>query len=35
VRSPIFVFNEDSGLLAWTNPSLDITPEIVKRLDQP
>ena len=27
------VFNEDVGLLAWADPTLDITSEVVKRLD--
>jgi outer membrane protein len=31
----LLVFDIDSGLLAWADPSLDITPDIVKRLDQP
>ncbi|HEX5107656.1 MAG TPA: OmpH family outer membrane protein [Vicinamibacterales bacterium] len=31
----LVVFDIDSGLLAWADPSLDITPDIVKRLDQP
>jgi len=34
-RGFLFVFNEDSGLLAWANPALDITPDIVTRLNQP
>ena len=34
-RDLIFVFNEDSGLLAWANPVADITGDIVKRLNQP
>jgi Skp family chaperone for outer membrane proteins len=29
------VFNEDAGLIAWANPVLDITGEVVKRIDQP
>jgi hypothetical protein len=29
------VFNEDSDLLAWAHPSLDITADIIARLDQP
>ena len=28
------VINEDVGLIAWADPSLDITQEVVKRLDQ-
>ena len=31
----LFVLNEDSGLLAWANPALDITAEVVKRMNQP
>jgi Skp family chaperone for outer membrane proteins len=31
----LLVFDIDSGLLAWADPSLDITPDIVKRLNQP
>jgi len=31
----LLVFDVDSGLLAWADPSLDITPDIVKRLNQP
>ena len=27
--------NEDAGLVAWAGPALDITQEIVKRIDQP
>jgi Skp family chaperone for outer membrane proteins len=27
------VINEDSGLLAWADPTLDITSEVVKTLD--
>jgi Skp family chaperone for outer membrane proteins len=34
-RGLLFVFNEDAGLFAWANPALDITPDIVKRLNQP
>jgi Skp family chaperone for outer membrane proteins len=34
-RGFLFVLNEDSGLLAWANPALDITPDIVRRLNQP
>jgi outer membrane protein len=30
-----FLFNEDIGLLAWADPALDITEDIVKRVDQP
>ena len=34
-RGFLFVFNEDSGLLAWADPSVDITSDVVKRLNQP
>jgi Skp family chaperone for outer membrane proteins len=34
-RSLWLVFNEDAGLIAWANPVLDITSEVVKRIDQP
>ena len=34
-RRLLFVLNEDVGLLAWANPSLDITADVVKRLNQP
>ena len=31
----LFVFNEDSGMLAWANPTVDVTADVVKRLNQP
>jgi hypothetical protein len=34
-RALLFLFNEDSGLLAWADPAVDITAEIAKRVDQP
>jgi outer membrane protein len=34
-RGFFFVFNEDSGMLVWANPVLDITADVVKRLNQP
>ena len=34
-RGFFFVFNEDSGQLAWANPALDITGDVVKKLNQP
>ena len=34
-RNLLFVINEDTGLLAWANPALDITADVVKRLGQP
>lgn len=29
------VFNEDAGVFAWVNPTLDITTDVVKLVDQP
>ena len=34
-RRLLFVLNEDAGLLTWANPSVDITADLVKRLNQP
>jgi Skp family chaperone for outer membrane proteins len=34
-RGLLFLFNEDSGLLAWADPSLDITADIARRIDAP
>ena len=34
-RNLLFVINEDAGLLAWANPTLDITGDIVQRMSQP
>jgi outer membrane protein len=34
-KSLWLVFNEDAGLIAWVNPALDITGEVVTRIDQP
>ena len=34
-RGLFFVFNEDAGNLVWATPSLDITADLVKRLNQP
>jgi outer membrane protein len=31
----LLVINEDVGLVAWADPALDLTPEIIKRIDQP
>jgi outer membrane protein len=31
----LLVIDEDSGALAWADPSLDITPDVVRRLNQP
>jgi Skp family chaperone for outer membrane proteins len=29
------LFNEDAGMIAMVDPSMDLTEEIVKRLNQP
>jgi Skp family chaperone for outer membrane proteins len=34
-RELLLVFNEDAGLIAWAEPSLDITAAVVARLTQP
>ena len=34
-KSLAIIFNEDSGLLAWAHPSLDVTAEVIAKLDQP
>ena len=34
-RGLLFVFNQDSGLLAWSDPTLDITTEVVTIVNQP
>jgi Skp family chaperone for outer membrane proteins len=34
-RNLLFVINEDAGMLAWANPALDITGDVVRRLGQP
>ena len=31
-RGLLLVINEDAGLIAWADPGLDITPEVVARL---
>jgi Skp family chaperone for outer membrane proteins len=31
----LLVINEDAGLFAWADPRLDITSEVVKRVNQP
>ena len=33
-KSLMMIFNEDSGLLAWAHPSLDVTADVIARLDQ-
>jgi Skp family chaperone for outer membrane proteins len=34
-RGLLFVLNEDSGVLAWADPRLDITPDVVAVVNQP
>jgi len=34
-RALLLVVNEDAGLIAWAEPSLDITAEVVARLTRP
>jgi len=34
-RGLFFVMNQDSGMLAWADPSLDITPDVVALVNQP
>jgi len=34
-KSLLLVFNEDAGLIAWGDPSLDVTTDVVARLNQP
>ncbi len=34
-RGLLFLFNEDAGTLTWADPALDVTADIVKRLDRP
>jgi outer membrane protein len=34
-KNLLFVINEDAGVLAWANPALDITADVVKKLGQP
>lgn len=34
-RALLLVFNEDAGLIAWADPSLDITADVITRLNQP
>lgn len=31
----LFVINQDSGVLAWADPSYDITKDVVERVNQP
>jgi Skp family chaperone for outer membrane proteins len=34
-RKLLFVFDQDSGMLAWADPSLDITPEVIAIVNRP
>ena len=34
-RGLLLVLNEDTGVIAWSDPALDITPEVVTRVNQP
>ena len=34
-RGLLFVFDYDSGLLAWADPKLDITPDVIAIVNQP
>jgi len=34
-RGLLLVLNEDAGLIAWADSMLDITADVVKRLNQP
>ncbi|HEY1304776.1 MAG TPA: OmpH family outer membrane protein [Vicinamibacterales bacterium] len=34
-RGLLFVLNQDSGVLAWADPSFDITPDVVALVNQP
>lgn len=34
-RGLLFVFNQDSGVLAWADPSFDITKDVVERVNKP
>jgi Skp family chaperone for outer membrane proteins len=34
-RALLFVLNQDSGILAWADPSLDITTDVVAIVNQP
>jgi Skp family chaperone for outer membrane proteins len=34
-RGLLLVLNEDAGVIAWSDPALDITPEVVTRVNQP
>jgi len=34
-RGLLIVLNQDAGVIAWADAALDITPEVVSRVDQP
>jgi Skp family chaperone for outer membrane proteins len=34
-RGLLLVLNEDAGVIAWSDPALDITSEVVTRVNQP
>ena len=34
-RGLLFVLNQDSGVLAWADPSLDITTDVIAAVNQP
>jgi outer membrane protein len=34
-RKLLFVFNQDSGVLAWADPKMDITPDVIAVVNQP
>jgi Skp family chaperone for outer membrane proteins len=34
-RGLLFVLNQDSGVLAWADPKLDITADVVAIVNQP
>jgi Skp family chaperone for outer membrane proteins len=34
-RGLLLVFNEDAGVVAWGDPALDITPDVIRRVNQP
>ena len=35
VKGLLFVLNQDSGVLAWADPSLDITKDVIAIVNQP
>ena len=34
-RGLLFVLNQDSGVLAWADPKLDITTEVITAVNEP